>query len=397
MDPRDRSNRHEALPPPDAGAAELSERLTAVIRTEIDAHDGAISFARYMELALYAPGLGYYSAGHRKFGAAGDFVTAPELSPLFARCLSRQCAQVLAAMGGGSVLEVGAGSGALAGELLATLASDAAPLERYLILEVSADLRERQQRAISQRNEALRCSAEWLDRLPDRFRGVLIANELIDALPVHRLVRRHGVVREMCVTWTENRFDWCLGEPRDDRLAARVEQAASVSGDHDEYIFEINLAAEDWLRSVADILDEGVILLIDYGYPQREYFHPQRHGGTVMCHYRHRAHTDPLILPGLQDITAHVNFTALAETAHVAGLEVAGFSSQSYFLLSCGLLEIAETDAVLEATGQVRLAQEVKRLTLPGEMGERFKVLALGRGLASPLLGFTLRDDRIRL
>lgn len=397
MNPRDTSGHREALPPPDAAAAELSERLSAVIRAEIDAHGGAISFARYMELALYAPGLGYYSAGHRKFGAAGDFVTAPELSPLFARCLSRQCAQVLAAMDGGSVLEVGAGSGVLAGELLATLTSDAVQLEKYFILEVSADLRERQQSAISRRSDAFGCDVEWLDRLPERFRGVLVANELIDALPVHRLVRARGALRELCVTWEKDRFDWCLGEPGDERLVARVEQASAAAGDLDGYVFEINLAAEDWLRSVAAILDEGVILLIDYGYPQREYFHPQRRGGTLMCHYRHRAHPDPLILPGLQDITAHVNFTALAETAHLAGLEVAGFVNQSYFLLSCGLLELAENDAELDVTAQIRRAQEVKRLTLPGEMGERFKVLALGRHSVSPLLGFTLRDDRVRL
>ena len=226
---------------------------------------------------------------------------------------------------------------------------------------------------------------------------MLVANELIDALPVHRLVRARGALRELCVTWEKDRFDWCLGEPGDERLVARVEQASAAAGDLDGYVFEINLAAEDWLRSVAAILDEGVILLIDYGYPQREYFHPQRRGGTLMCHYRHRAHPDPLILPGLQDITAHVNFTALAETAHLAGLEVAGFVNQSYFLLSCGLLELAENDAELDVTAQIRRAQEVKRLTLPGEMGERFKVLALGRHSVSPLLGFTLRDDRVRL
>lgn len=385
------------LPPPGAEAEAHSARLRELIVAEIAAAGGAISFARFMELALYAPGLGYYSAGAQKFGAAGDFITAPELSPLFARCVARQCAQVLRGLGQGDVLEAGAGSGALAADILAALAElDSLP-EHYFILELSADLRERQQRLLRERAPQWWSRVVWLERLPAApFRGVVLANELLDALPVHLFTFTEAGPEELLVGETGGTLQWRTAPLSDPRLRARID-AIRQEGEEDlpaGYTSEINLAAEAWLSSMADVVEMGAILLIDYGFPRREYYHPQRTGGTLMCHYRHRAHGDPLILPGLQDITAHVDFTALAEAALEVDLTVAGYTTQGAFLLATG---ITEQLAAVEAEEQLRRAQEVKKLTLPHEMGELFKVMALTRGLDEPLLGFAWRDLRAKL
>lgn len=385
------------LPPPGAEAEAHSARLRELIVAEIAAAGGAISFARFMELALYAPSLGYYSAGAQKFGAAGDFITAPELSPLFARCVARQCAQVLRGLGQGDVLEAGAGSGALAADILAALAElDSLP-EHYFILELSADLRERQRRLLRERAPQWWSRAVWLERLPAApFRGVVLANELLDALPVHLFTITEAGPEELLVGETGGTLQWRTAPLSDPRLRARID-AIRQEGEEDlpaGYTSEINLAAEAWLRSMADVVEMGAILLIDYGFPRREYYHPQRTGGTLMCHYRHRAHGDPLILPGLQDITAHVDFTALAEAALEVDLTVAGYTTQGAFLLATG---ITEQLAAAEAEEQLRRAQEVKKLTLPHEMGELFKVMALTRGIDEPLLGFAWRDLREKL
>lgn len=391
------------LPAPDAAAREHGARLLSLIHREIEAAGGCLPFARYMDLALHAPGLGYYSAGSVKFGARGDFVTAPELSPLFAACLARQIAEVLRTVDGGAVMEIGAGSGILASGLLAELARLGALPERYLILETSADLRERQAETLRETVPGLFSRVEWMDRLPEHgFRGVMFANELLDAMPVHRLVLDgEGGLIETCVRRDGEGLAWDGRAPRDGRLAERVDAIVSASGRGafaPGYCFEINLAMEGWLAEASAALEQGVLLLVDYGYPRQEYYHPQRGAGTLMCHYRHRAHDDPLILPGLQDITAHIDFTALAEAGSQSGLELCGYTTQAWFLFGCGLQELAAARMSSASTRErAEVAQEIQRLTLPGEMGERFKVIAWRRGVAIAPSGFALRDERYRL
>jgi SAM-dependent MidA family methyltransferase len=389
------------LPEPDAFAREHSERLVELIRDDIAQAGGRIPFARYMELALYAPGMGYYSAGSVKLGEAGDFVTAPEISPLFAFCLARQCRPVLQAAARGEILEFGAGSGALACDLLRELEGLGTLPVRYGIVELSADLRARQQAHLRERVPHLLDRVTWFERLPDTpLNGVILANEVIDAMPVHRLVKQDSWC-EQYVGWKEGAgFVYEAGPLSDAHLTERVREIVDGPGEDSfakGYELEISLAAERWLAAAADALARGVILLADYGQPRAEYYHPRRQGGTLRCFYRHRVHGNPLILTGLQDITADVEFTALAEAAVGAGLEVAGYVSQAYFLLGGGLLEWEERLQQAAPLERMRLAQQIRRLTLPGEMGERFKVMALVRGVDMPLPGFAFRDERGRL
>lgn len=386
---------------PDAEAAAHSERLATLIRMEIAQAGGCISFARYMELALYAPGLGYYSAGARKFGAAGDFVTAPEISSLFARCLARQVAQALRALGRGDIIEAGAGSGVMACDLLRELeALDCLP-ERYFILEVSASLRARQRALLQERAPQLLGRVTWLDELPQTpWRGVVLANELPDAMPVHLFRMEHDGASELYVSWHNDKFTWRDGALSHAALQERITAIVAELREQGEelpsgYRSEINLAAEGWVRSIAAQLEAGLLLIIDYGFPRREYYHPQRAAGTLLCHYRHRAHADPLLWPGLQDITAHVDFTALAEAASGAGLHVAGYTTQASFLIACGLMDLAAQSPDLRQ--RVEIAQQIKKLTLPGGMGELFKAIAFTRALDVSLQGFALQDLRGRL
>ncbi len=385
------------LPAPDAIAQAHSEKLITVIVDEITTAGGQISFARYMELALFAPGLGYYSAGARKFGEQGDFVTAPEISPLFSRALAQQLAEVLHTFGGtGEVLEVGGGSGVMAADMLTELETlDALPAQ-YLILELSADLQERQREMLAQRIPHLLERVCWLNKLPaPGFRGVVVANELLDALPVHCFVTREKGLQERCVSFAGGRFQWAdntSGElPIPGHLAKIIAELPLG------YTSEINLAATGWVQSIASLLDAGVVLLIDYGYSAAGYYHPRRDGGTLMCHYRHRAHDDPFVYPGLQDITAHVDFTAIAEAALSAGLDVRGYNTQSFFLLGNGISELAHPVERLNEQQQILQAQQMRTLTLPAEMGERFKVIALARHYHQPLRGFAMQDLRHQL
>jgi len=384
--PADPTRPTDSSPPEPESGAELVE----VIRREIEACKGSIPFSRFMELALYAPGLGYYATAAPKFGPAGDFVTAPELGPLFARCLARQCAQIFAELGGGDILEGGAGSGALAAELLLELERLESLPRRYYILELSAALRNEQEQTLRRRAAHLLDRVQWLERLPtEQLRGVIIANELLDAMPVERFRVRATNIARLAVDWTRDGFAW-REQPADTSITERVSPIALPPG----YESEIGFAAEGWVRSVADSLAAGALLVVDYGFPRAEFYHPQRAGGTLMCHYRHRAQPDPLVRVGLQDITAHLDFTAIAEAAHEAGLAILGYTSQAQFLLGCGLASLAP--AAEDDTAGHR-AREIGRLTLPHEMGELFKVLAAGRGLRSPLIGFTLQDRRGRL
>jgi SAM-dependent MidA family methyltransferase len=381
---------------PDAAAQAYSADLQRMIAEEMTRTGGRLSFARFMELALYAPGLGYYSGGSPKLGAEGDFITAPEWSPLFSRCLARQVSQVLVSLGGGDVLEVGGGNGVMAADILESLFADECLPRRYYILELSADLRDRQKALLKKRLPHIQDRIVWLDCLPESgFRGVIVANELLDALPVHCFAITQDGAAELYVERRDDKWSWCQGGPSSSKLTERIENLQRTQNLPADYISEINLAAEAWVASIADILAAGMLLLIDYGFPRREYYHSDRNRGTLMCHYRHRAHGDPFILVGLQDITAHVEFTALAEAAYAAGMKVAGYTTQAAFLLALGI-----TGFMNEANGEhTRLAraQQIKKLTLPHEMGELFKVLALTRNFDEPLQGFALRDLRNRL
>ncbi len=394
------ANPETTLPPPTSEALALSLQLSDLIRSRIAAAGGALSFASYMELSLYAPGLGYYSAGSHKFGPHGDFITAPETSPLFARCLARQCQQVLDTLGGGAILEFGAGSGVLAVELLLELERlDCLPTA-YFILELSAELRARQQGLLAQRAAHLLHLIHWLETLPtERLRGVVIANEVLDAMPVQLFVHNAGTISERCVAWDGQRFVW-RDVPADIPLAQAVAalQEELPGPLPDAYCSELNPALSGWMSALAERLEDGVILLIDYGYPRREYYAPERSAGTLMCHYRHRVHADPLILTGLQDITAHVDFSAVAAAGIAAGLVLAGYTTQAHFLLGSGLPELAAASDPRDLTAHLAMTDQIKALTLPGGMGERFKVLALAHGLDDLVLrGFALRDLRARL
>jgi len=385
-----------SLPEPDAAAREHSAALVAQIQSAITDAGGCISFTEFMHRALYTPGYGYYSGGLQKFGEEGDFTTAPEVSPLFSQSLAVQCAQVLGELGHADVLEAGAGSGIMAATILTELEHLGMLPDRYYILELSGELRQRQRETIERHCPHLLARVEWLDALPlSGFRGVVLGNELIDAMPVQRFVIEDGEVYEQVVSVQEDGLQ-LISQPADETLTSRVRTLETQldSPFAEGYESEVNAAGDAWLHSVADMLEAGLVLLVDYGFPRHEFYHPQRNTGTLMCHYRHRGHPDAMILVGLQDITAHVDFTALAEAAVESGLSVAGFTTQAHFLLSMG---IEQRVASLDAEQQLKAAQQIKQLVLPSEMGELFKVIALTKGIDGPLQGFTFQDQRSRL
>ncbi|MBS0544163.1 MAG: SAM-dependent methyltransferase [Proteobacteria bacterium] len=386
-----------SLPTPSPDALEQSARLLEHISAEIDRAGGWIPFARYMELALYAPGLGYYSGGARKFGPGGDFITAPELTPLFGQALANQVEQVMRASAP-QIIEVGAGTGLLAADLLHELERRGALPERYDILELSGELRERQFDTLAQKVPQLASRVRWLDALPDTFSGVVVANEVLDVMPVHLVVSRSDGLFERGVVFAadaagKKALRWAdtpaFGAVADAARALDLPQAQ-----RGEYVTEVNLAGRAWVAAWAERLQQGALLLIDYGYPRAEYYLPSRSSGTLLCYYRHHAHGDPFLWPGLNDITAFVDFTAVAEAAFDAGLDVQGYTSQAQFLFNCGVLECLERRGPRESADYIRAARAVQRLTTPQEMGELFKVLAVSRGLSGPLLGFR-RGDRL--
>ena len=377
-----------SLPEPSPEAREHSDRVAEHIRGEIAASGGWISFARYMELALYAPGLGYYSAGARKLGKAGDFVTAPEISPLYGQTLARQVREVLDA-GFDEVLEVGAGSGALAATLLEELERSGGAPRSYLILELSADLRERSRDTLASRVPHLLERVAWLNRLPPAFSGVVLGNEVLDAMPAHVVRIQGGRVEEGGVGVRSDRLDWSWRVASGELLNA-VQALKLPEG----FRTEIQLAARGFMRSFAGVLEKGVAFFVDYGFPEKEFYHPQRKDGTLMCHYRHHAHADPFFLPGLQDITSHVDFSAIAGAAREGGLEVAGYTSQAQFLVNCGITEVMSRTPAEDGAKFLPLANQANRLMSPAEMGELFKVIALAREFPKPLAGFSEGDRR---
>ncbi len=378
-----------AFPIPSDEALQVSAELSALIREEIIRAGGFLDFARYMELALYAPGLGYYSAGSVKFGPAGDFVTAPELSPTFGRALAVTLGADLAASDAHVVLELGAGSGALAAQLLDAWASQGRGVD-YWILEPSADLRERQQRMLARFAPRVR----WLDRLPTTpFKGAIVANEVLDALPVSCFAKVAGATRAVGVANGAAGFEWAVRGSATELAAAVARLERSLGAElGDGYRSELCPALSGWLGALSATLERGSLLFVDYGLTRGEYYHAQRSGGTLVCHYRHRAHADPFLYPGLQDITAWVDFSAVADAAATANLTLAGFTTQAQYLVA---LLAATPGAFGIDAASPREQSALKTLILPGEMGERFKVLLLRKGAAGPPLPG--RDFRARL
>jgi SAM-dependent MidA family methyltransferase len=395
------------LPRPDDESRAHSARCAAHIRKRAAAAGGSLSFAEFMQEALYAPGLGYYAAGAAKFGASGDFVTAPELSPVFGRVVARACADVLDALGGGDILEFGAGSGRLAVDVLRKLALLGRVPERYSILEVSADLRERQRALLADSLPHLASRVRWLDRLPARHRGIVIANEVLDALPVERF-RIAGGVRQLRVGLDGEGFRW-LESPAPPALEAAV---AAIEADLDRplepgFTSEFSPLLEPWVKSVCERLEAGLVLLFDYGASRRDYYAADRSAGWLQCHFRHHAHGDPLCWPGIQDLSCWVDFSAAAAAAAATGASIGGFVTQAAFLLAGGLLEELAVDEVKDrkacdfvtsergpvaTRAQIELASAVKMLTLPGQMGERFKCLGVARNLDSLPVAITAQD-----
>ena len=381
------------LPQPSPEALAQSAHLVARLRSLIEAQGGWISFATYMAEALYTPGLGYYSGGAHKFGPGGDFITAPELTPLFGQALASQVQQIMS-LSAPHMIEAGAGTGLLAADLLLELELRGALPDSYAILEVSGELRERQFDTLAAKVPHLASRVQWLDGLPERFSGALVANEVLDVMPVHLIAwRPEGIFERGVALGGEGQFVWA-----DQPATGKVAEAAAALDlqlpEEGEYVSELNLAGRAWVAEWAARLDKGAMLLVDYGYPRAEYYLPSRSTGTLLCYFRHHAHGDPFMWPGLNDITAFVDFTAIAEAGFEAGLDVLGYTDQANLLFNCGVLDCLARRAPEESTDYIRAAKALQRLTGPHEMGELFKVLALSRGLEGPLLGFA-RGDRL--
>jgi SAM-dependent MidA family methyltransferase len=391
MNPK--AHQPDSLPAPGPSALAQSEALVAQVRAELEAAGGWLPFDRYMERALYAPGLGYYSGGARKFGLRGDdgsdFVTAPEMSPLFATTLARPLAEALQTSGTRELMEFGAGTGKLAAGLLNALDALGVEFDSYSIVDLSGELRERQRETIEAAVPALAAKVRWLDALPEQFEGVVIGNEVLDAMPVRLFAFTGGAWHERGVTWRDETFafdDRLVSEAADIALLAEIETAGV------DYVTETHDAARAFTRTICTMLARGAAFFIDYGFPRHEYYHEQRAQGTLMCHYRHRAHGDPFVYPGLQDITAHVEFTGIAEAGVEAGADLLGFTSQARFLLNAG---ITETLSALDPTDTAKFlpaANAVQKLLSEAEMGELFKVIAFSRGLDDTLRAFSSGD-----
>ena len=389
--PASRPHGH-GLPEPGKEAIAHSQRVFDSIQAIIKEAGDKISFQDYMQAALFEPELGYYRCGTEKFGALGDFITAPEVSPLFGQSLARFIEQTSVT---NQVLEVGAGSGRLAISILKALQQKSRLPDTYYILELSTELRERQRQNLTAELPEYVEHVVWLDALPENFSGVVIANELLDAMPVTRFKLEDNSVLEEFVTCSEERLGYSYLPSSNQRLLERINELKQQTNidEIEPYLSEVNFIAEDWIKSLADRLESAVVLIIDYGYPRSAYYHSQRHMGTLICHYQHRAHPDPLILPGIQDITAHIDFTAIADAALECGMDVVGFATQAHFLLNLGLLDLLDVD---EQTLQdfLQASGEVKRLTLPGEMGESFKVMAFCKNYDDAVVGFEQHDIR---
>ncbi|MDH5257682.1 MAG: SAM-dependent methyltransferase [Gammaproteobacteria bacterium] len=396
-------NTPQTLPAPSADEIELSQPLVALICKEIAENEGKITFDKFMDLALYTPGLGYYATEKPIFGEQGDFITAPELTPLFSRCLAMQAKQVLDTLDArGDILEFGAGAGTMACDILMELEKlDCLP-NRYLISEISPALRQRQRTRIATYAPHLIDRVKWIDELPTSFTGVIFGNELLDALTTHRvLFDKNGNHKELYVTFQNNKLEWIEGPPSSELLASQINKVYQAHSENineaDRYESEINIASIKWIESLSGMLTQGVIILIDYGFSEEEFYRPERYEGSLMCHYKHRAHNNPLSHIGLQDLTSHVNFTQIAETAVENNLEIMGYTTQTYFLLGCGLESLLNEIDIHDTKLFMAETQPVKQLILPDEMGELFKVIALGKNVDLTPTGFCIKNMLERL
>ncbi|MDF2940076.1 MAG: hypothetical protein K0R66_718 [Gammaproteobacteria bacterium] len=378
------------LPEPSAAAIEHSLKLIEHIKALIT-KQGPIPFSEYMNQVLYAPGLGYYSGGSHKIGATGDFITAPETSPVFAQCLAAQCRQILAILSNPIILELGAGLGTLAIDLLLELDRSNSLPDEYWVLEPSAELRQRQSIQFEQRAPHLLHKVKWLTALPQKdFSGIILGNEVIDALPVSRFKIANGRIVEMAVSFDGQRFQWAEIEASP-LLTSAVEKIQHILGPLPEgFCSEVNLQLSPWLQSVSEHLTQGVMMWIDYGYPRPAYYQASRSEGTLMCYYRHHAHSDPFLYPGLQDITTHVDFSLLAEAGLESGFELSGYINQAMFLINCGLESRLNQQDISEQA-------KIKQLVSPHHMGESFKVMALSRNIDLALIGFLIMQESHKL
>ena len=410
------------LPIPTLDERNHSDALVEQIRSEINKQGGSLSFRKYMEMTLYEPGLGYYVAGKKKLGQEGDFVTAPEVSPLFSQCVASQCSQILNQLNPGSsentenntgekqgrsqqrsILELGAGSGTMAADILLYLEKKGSLPEQYFIIDLSPDLKEQQKTTLENRAPHLLSRVQWLTSLPDSFTGVILGNEVLDAMPVELFQLDVKTPYQQHVAWKDEQFT-LVNMPCDNSFKDYIAQLGINEFDtefdnHQSYLSEFNPNINHWIEQLENTLKQGAILLIDYGYTRQEYYHPDRNTGTLICHYQHLVHNDFFWHPGLQDITANVDFTHVAEAADKQGLLVAGFTSQATFLAGCGLEEHFIQALELFPEKQYQLAQQIRTLSLPSEMGERFKVIALSKGLKEDeaLIGFSVADHRHKL
>ena len=409
-------NQSIVLPEPSVSDKQHSQHLKEKIIEKIHDQAGKISFEQYMQMALYETGLGYYSAGSRKFGAEGDFITAPEISPVFSQVLAIQSRQILEQLKknkiNGDILEFGAGSGKMALAIMLYLEEQSALPDNYYILDLSADLIDRQKHYIYENLKALGKvdlydRFKWLDHLPRDFNGVMLANEVLDAMPTRIIKINNEKLYERFVGTDEltNKFIWIDEETNDKPLnsyQALIKELFSQgltreSYEQSCYITEVNTQAQTWVKSIAEVLNAGAIILIDYGYTEKEYFHPQRNMGTLMCHYRHHSNDDPFYFPGLQDITAHVNFSDVKRVAELQQLDLQGFTTQAHFLMSGGLQELSESFDLNDNIKLAQLSQQIKRLTLPNEMGELFKVICFSKQIDKPISGFDFINMKDKL
>lgn len=382
------------LPAANEEETRRSNELTELITKKIANQSGRISFADFMEAALYEPGLGYYAANNNIFGEQGDFLTAPEISDLFGVCIARQCTPVLKEIGTGDILEIGAGSGVLAASILNELAEQNSLPEKYFILERSESLRDRQKNEIKKNAPEHAHLVQWISDIPETFTGVILGNEILDALPVNRFIVSENGISELCVEYKSNEFSWQQGAYLE-QANERLKEFNLPTG----YASELNINAEKLTKDIATSLQKGIALFFDYGYPREEYYLPDRKDGTLMCYYQHRTHSNPFTLIGLQDITSFIDFTSIAEAAVSADADVMGYTSQAGFLMAMGLDQILaeKSDPEKNIKDHLQMTQAVKKLTLPHEMGELIKVIAIGKNIETPLQGFMLQDRRHRL
>jgi len=388
------------LPAPDEADVLRVKPLVEYLAREIRSSGGKIPFSRFMELALYTPELGYYLSSHAIFGTQGDFITAPEMTPIFSRCIARQIENILNNLNGGDILEFGAGVGTMACDILMELETLSSLPENYYISEISPRLRERQKTRISTYAPHLLERVSWIQDLPSDFKGIILGNEILDAIPPHRVrLNESGNHQELFVTYNNGEFEWLADECSTQEIQDAATAIYKKYGEHitTPYDTEINFQSLDWIENIANCLSEGLILLIDYGFNENEFYRAERKDGSLMCHYKHCAHNDPLTHIGLQDITSHVNFTAIAERAFDSGLTVSGYTSQSYFLISCGLDELLSEIDINDTKLFIQETQPIKALILPDEMGELFKVIGLTKNIDFPLLGFSTKNQLERL